>query len=418
MPERGGMRATTSPVYYGWFVLAASAVSELLAQGATSYAAGLFVLPLQAEFHISRADANSAILILFLGAAVASPLVGNMLDRYPIRLVIPVGAILFSGALAVIATMSSLWAMALVLLLPAAFGFVAIGPLSTSTLATRWFYRRRGLALGIAAIATSGGGFVVVPLLSHAIQNYGWRQGLLYEALAIGMVIVALAFLVLRDNPASVGLDGHPENAGAVIPPQTQRPGWRAILDKRAFWIPSLALANISGTCQAIVVTIVPYGVQLGVSMTQATLFISAFAICAAVSKIVAGVLADRVNQRWLIVGAIFVMVLSQLLLCLFPTYHALLISSCLAGISLGFALPTAAGLIAGGFGAQSFGVAMGWTYTMVLAFAIIATRFIGFVYDQVHGYIPAFATFLAISGGVLIFTLLFGTKAPEPAQG
>ena len=57
-------------IYYGWFVLAASAVAELLAQGATSYGAGLFVLPLQAEFGLSRANASSSVLVLFLGAIV------------------------------------------------------------------------------------------------------------------------------------------------------------------------------------------------------------------------------------------------------------------------------------------------------------------------------------------------------------
>jgi MFS family permease len=411
------MRASASPVYYGWFVLAASAVAELLAQGATSYAAGLFVLPLQAEFNISRADANSAILILFLGAAVCSPLVGKMLDRYPIRLVISLGAVVFSAGLAAIAMLSSLWGMALVLFVPVAFGFMAIGPLSTSTLATRWFHKHRGLALGIAAVATSGGGLVVVPLLSHAIQAYGWRQGLFYEAVVIGIVIVALALLVLRDDPASVGLEAHAENQGRVTLPEAQRPGWRAILGNRAFWIPSLALANLSGTCQAIVVTIVPYGVQLGVSVTQAALFISAFAICAAAAKILAGFLADRMDQRWLLIAALLFMILAQLLLCLVPSYHALLVSSCLAGTSLGFALPTAAGLIAAAFGAQFFGAAMGWTYAMVLGFAIIATRFIGFVYDQTHGYAPAFASFLVISSGVLIFTLLFGFRTGKRAR-
>jgi len=32
------------PVYYGWWVLAATALTEMLAIGSTSYAAGLFVL--------------------------------------------------------------------------------------------------------------------------------------------------------------------------------------------------------------------------------------------------------------------------------------------------------------------------------------------------------------------------------------
>lgn len=411
------MHNPDSRIYFGWFVLAASAVCELLVTGATAYASGLFVLPLQAEFHLSRADANSSILFLFLGGALASPLVGRLLDRWPVRLIVPLGALLFCGALAVIAMTGSLWVMVLALLVPASIGFMAIGPLTTSTLAARWFHKRRGLALGIAAVATSGGGLVVVPLLSHAIQTYGWRQGLLLEALVIGVIIIAIALLILRDNPASMRLESHPENQGYVAQPQALRPDWRAVLSRRDFWLPSLALVNISGTCQAIVVTIVPYGVQLGVSATQAAFFISAFAVCAAAAKILAGFLADRIDQRLLLVAALLSMILCQLLLCLFPSYHALLISSCLAGISLGFALPTAAGLIAAAFGAQFFGAAMGWTYALVLLFSIVATRFIGFVYDQTHGYVPAFGTFLAVSSFILVFTLL-GIRVREPAQG
>ena len=244
-------------IYYGWFVLAASAVCELLVMGATAYASGLFVLPLQAEFHISRADANSSILILFLGGALVAPLVGKALDRYPIRLVVPAGVLLFSGAMAFIAVTGSLWLMALALLLPASIGFMAAGPLTTSTLTTRWFHRRRGLALGIAAIATSGGGLVVVPLLSRAIAAYGWRTGLLYEAIVIAAIVIALALAVLRDNPAAMGLESHPENRGKADPTAT-RPRWHEILVRRAFWVPTLALANISGICQAMVVTVVP----------------------------------------------------------------------------------------------------------------------------------------------------------------
>src|SRR5471030_809754 len=135
------MRATALPVYYGWFVLAASAVSEMLVMGATAYASGLFVLPLQAEFHISRADANSSILILYLGATLASPFVGKLLDRYPIRRVMSLGAIVLGLSLAGIALAPALWMMAIILLLPASIAFISLGALNTATLAARWFHR-------------------------------------------------------------------------------------------------------------------------------------------------------------------------------------------------------------------------------------------------------------------------------------
>jgi MFS family permease len=411
------MRATASPVYYGWFVLAASAVSEMLVMGATAYASGLFVLPLQAEFHISRADANSSILILFLGATLASPLVGKLLDRYPIRLVMSVGAIVLGLSFAGIALAPALWMMAIILLVPAGVAFISLGPLNTSTLAARWFHRRRGLALGIAAVATSGGGFTVVPLLSAAIQHYGWRQALLYESAVMAIIIIALALLVLRDRPADLGLENHPENLerGAVTPPPERAPlDWKRVFTSRAFWIPSLTLAAVSGTCQATVITLVPYGVQLGVAPAAAALLISAFAISAGTTKVLAGLLADRVNPRLLLIGATGFMTLSWLIPSLSPAYGALFASSCLAGIALGCALPTAAKLIAAGFGSARFGSVMGWTYAMTLAMAILAVRFVGFMYDKFGGYHMAFECFAALLAGLLLMTLLIAPDIRE----
>ena len=404
------------PFYYGWLVLAAAAVSELLVQGATSYAAGLFVLPLQAEFHLSRANASSPVLILFLGGALVAPFVGRLLDRYPIRLVMSLGAVIFSLALLVIAATSSLWLMALMLLLPAAIGFMSLGPLTTAALASRWFYRRRGLALGIAAVATSGGGFVVVPLLSRAIQQYGWRAALVYEAIAMAVIIIGLAALVLRDRPSDVGLAGHPENLrrGEDAKPSgntaeaPSRLRWQDILSSRAFWMPSMVLAMVSGTAQALVVTLVPYAIGLHFSAPSAAAMISAFAISAAITKVSAGILADYINQRFLLIAAALLMTLAWLTLGLFESYGALFASSCMGGVALGCALPTVAGLIAAHFGPAKFGAVMGWTYAFVGAAAIASTRVIGGLYDIFGGYHGAFLIFFGLLGCLFLATLFF----------
>jgi MFS family permease len=399
-----------SPVYYGWFVLAASAISEMLVQGATSYSAGLFVLPLQAEFHISRASANSSILIVFVGIVLMAPLAGRLLDAWPIRRVMTVGAIILGLSLAAIALASKLWIMAVILLGPVAMAFMSLGPLNTSTLATRWFHRRRGLALGIAAVATSGGGFTVVPLLSMAIQRFGWRQALLYEGLAIAIVIIALTLLILRDRPSDLGLENHPENAGRdqATAAAGRAVSWREVFGSRAFWVPALVVATISGASQAVVITLAPYGVQLGIAPVAAALLISVFALAAAATKILAGVLADHINPRLLLIAAAAAMTLSWLVLSFFTTYGALFAGSCLAGIALGFALPTAAGLIAGSFGSDRFGRVMSWAYTMTSILAILSVRFVGFMYDKFGGYRAAFESLAALMALLLVMTLLF----------
>jgi MFS family permease len=397
-----------SPIYYGWFVLAASAVSEMLIQGSTSYAAGLFVLPVQGEFHISRADANSAILILFFGAMLLAPLGGRALDRWPIRLVMCAGALLLLLCFVGIALSASLWAIALLLFIPGALAFVSLGPLNTSTLASRWFDRHRGLALGLAAVATSAGGLVVVPLLSAAIQSHGWRTALLYEGVIIAAVIALLALTVIRDRPASMGLENHPENGGSG----TDMSGasslrWTQIFSSRAFWIPSLTLAAISGTAQATVVTLPPYGMQLGFGAAGAAFLVSAFAIAAAVTKILAGLLADRLDQRLLLLAAAAAMTLSWSVLSLSALHGAVLAAACLAGIALGCALPTAGALIASRFGALRFGSVMGYTYALTLCCALAAARFAGFMYDRFAGYHQAFIIFAALLAAVLLTNFL-----------
>jgi sugar phosphate permease len=407
-----------SPVYYGWYVLAASAVSEMLVQGATSYASGLFVLPLQAEFHISRAAANLPVLILFAGAMLIAPLVGRALDTRPIRLVMPLGAILLGASFAGIAATHSLLVMALILFLPAAIAFMAAGPLNTSTLASRWFYRRRGLAQGLAAVATSGGGFIVVPLLSIAVQHHGWRPALFYEGVIVSTLIVALALLVLRDRPSDMGLQDHPENQGrSANAAARSHLRWTDILSSRAFWIPCLTLSAISGTGQAIVITLVPYGVQLGMTPVAAALPISIFAIVAALTKVSAGLLADRINQRFLLIAAALSMTLSWLALSFFAVPAALFAAAGLAGIALGCVLPTSAGLVAGNFGSAHFGQVMGWGYALTAALLLSSVIFAGVIFDKTGSYHIPFLSFTVLLAGVsfLVMTVAPARKTSAP---
>jgi MFS family permease len=145
--------------------------------------------------------------------------------------------------------------------------------------------------------------------------------------------------------------------------------------------------------------------VQLGFSATSSALLISAFSALAGLTKMTAGLLADYVNQRVLLIAAAAFMMLSMLLFCFFPTYEAALAGACLAGISLGCALPTAAALIAASFGSASFGSAMGWTYALIGFFAIFQVRVIGSVYDKMGSYRLAFAAFFLLATCVLAMT-------------
>lgn len=393
-------RTPSLPFYYGWLVLAGSALSEMAAIGATSYSAGLYVLPLQAEFHLSRAAASSPVSILFSGAMVFAPFAGRILDAWPIRRAMVLGAVLLCGAMVTIAFSSRLWLMVLALLLPAAFGFILLGPVTTATLVSRWFHRRRGLALGFAAVATSGGGFTVVPLMSRAIEHYGWRSALLQEAAVFAVLSLVLALFVLKDRPADLGLDGGREMRGADAPQPPAAGGflsrWREILGRRDFWAPCLVVATVSGLSQGIVVSAVPYGVQLGLGASQAAFLVAVFSLTAAVTKVSAGLLADLIDKRWLLILATLSMCAALGLLSSWPAIASLAAACALAGLALGAALPSSAALVAVRFGAARFGATMGWIYTFIGGLTIAAAWLAGAMFDLTGGYRNAFELFLA----------------------
>jgi MFS family permease len=382
----------------------------MLAIGSTSYAAGLFVLPLEHDLGLSRADANSSIPILFTGGALMSLPVGYLLDRFAVQRIMSIGAITFGLGMAIISMTSSVWVMALALFVPVAFGFMAIGPLTSTTLVSRWFYKRRGRALGLATVATSGGGIVVVPLLSWTIQTYGWRSALFAEAILISSVVIALSTFVIRSGPADLSLGDHSENKGrsAMDLPQSvdaartspRQPGWRLqqILTTMNFWAVVVAIAAITAVNQAIVVTIVPYGTELGFSPGSVALLITAFSISAAIVKVGSGILAEYIDQRLIMLASALAMIASLLVLLTFSSYPALMIACCLAGTALGCILPSTAVLVASCFGSPSFGTVMGAVYVAIGISSIASVRFVGGVFDRNGNYREAFIIFVILS--------------------
>src|SRR5437868_2115259 len=137
----------------------------MAAIGSTSYGFGLLVKPLSAEFGLPRADVNRGLMILVLGMALFSPLVGRVLDRLPARTVLTTGAIAFASGWLAIASSRSMPMMAAAAFLLLASGTAALGPVTASTLTARWFVARRGLALGIVSVSASAGGLVIVPTM-------------------------------------------------------------------------------------------------------------------------------------------------------------------------------------------------------------------------------------------------------------
>ena len=408
---------TAGGIFHGWWIVAAGFVCTALLIGSTTYSFGLFVAPLSAEFGLSRANANIGFMALLLGFAVWAPLVGKMLDRRSARQVIVGGGLLFAAGFVLMGLSHSPTTMALLILGPVSIGTLAAGALAANTIAARWFLRQRGRALGVLAVATSAGGFLMPPLVAFLMESFGWRNALIAQGLFVGLVIAAVGWLLMRDRPSDLGLtpDGQPLPQGGQGPAAAGET-WTLgkLLRTRNFWLLSCGAGILLGADQALLSSLIPYGTDAGLTLPQASLLVSTLTFSAILGKLAIGALADRYDKRLLFCAVAACNFAFLVILLLSPGYVTLLIACSIIGLAIGGTYPLWTTLAADCFGTASFGSVLGSMNLLMVPFSIFAVRYIGEVFDRTGSYDTALITFMvtAVVSTVLILALRLPPRA------
>lgn len=371
-----------------WCALALLFLAQMAAIGSTSYGFGLLVKPLSAEFGLPRADVNRGLMILVVGMALFSPLVGRALDRLPARTVLMAGATAFAGGWLAIAASRSMPMMAAAAFLLLASGTAALGPVTASTLTARWFVAGRGLALGIVSVSASAGGLVIVPIMAALIDHGDWRGAVATIGVATGGAIVVLApWLLPREDRAAA------QDRARAAPPLTVAMLFRC----RDFWLIGFAVGALMATNGALLASLIAYGMDRGFSLSQATMLVSTVSGAALIGKLVIGALADRIDSRWLYLVVVALNAALLIVLIAGPSYPVLLVAAILAGPAVGGVMPLW-GVIAGRrFGVASLGLVMGLTSPLTMPLNLLGLHVIGAAFDASGSYRPAFQLFLVV---------------------
>lgn len=413
--------AGRSGVFRGWWVVLAGFICTVMAIGSTTYSFGLFVKPLTEEFNLSRADANGGFIFLLLGFAVWAPLVGRLLDRAPARVVMSIGGVLIALGFALIASAHSPLMMGLAIFGPVALGTVSAGALAANTVSARWFYRQRGRALGVLAVSTSVGGFTMPPLLAFLTETYGWRVALALQGAIVAAVIVLVVLWLIRDRPSDVGLNRDGAGAEPADEPTAQTAGavqwpFRKLLGNANFWLIACGAGILLGADQALLTSMIPYGTDAGLSLTQASLLMSCLTFSAIAGKLAIGALADRVDKRLLFCAVAACNFLFLAVLLLGPSYGVLLVACSIIGLAIGGTYPLWMTMTADCFGSASFGTVMGTMNLVTMPFSIIAVSYIGKVFDRDGSYDAAFISFMVTA--VVATGLILRARLPEKSRG
>ena len=162
-------------IFYGWYVVGACMLCISTGPGPFAFAAtGLFILPFGEEFGWSRSDISLCLSLMVAATAITMPICGRWVDRVGSRKILIPSLVIMAMLLASTSLITELWHFALVMFL---IGTLAVGTNSVPYMPvlSAWFFKRRGLAIGIS-IAGIGLGYFYMPLVVQAlIDSSGWR---------------------------------------------------------------------------------------------------------------------------------------------------------------------------------------------------------------------------------------------------
>jgi predicted MFS family arabinose efflux permease len=208
--------------HYAWIVFATAAVTLLGAAGARS-AANVLQVPLHEQYGWSRASIGVAVSINVLLFGFIGPFAAALQQRFGLRRVTVCALTLIGiGALGT-TQMSELWHLYLLWGVIVGVGSGCMASVFASTVASRWFVRRRGLVTGVLTAATASGQLIFVPVLTRIADGPGWR----WVGLAVGIgafAVVPLVAMFLRNNPADKGLLPYGGSQDDVLAPSTGNP--------------------------------------------------------------------------------------------------------------------------------------------------------------------------------------------------
>jgi MFS family permease len=134
--------------------------------------------------------------------------------------VIFVSTVLLAGGYMCTALVRSLWQFYLFYGILTAVGTGGASVPLIASLMSKWFEKRRGLAISLALSGTCLGQFLLVPIFNRFVLTYSWRISYLFIGLIILVLNTILALAVIKGDPVDLGFKpyGH-KNANDAVDP-------------------------------------------------------------------------------------------------------------------------------------------------------------------------------------------------------
>ncbi|UCG65594.1 MAG: MFS transporter, partial [Deltaproteobacteria bacterium] len=195
---------TRDSIFYGWVILSIAFITLVLGY-AIRNTFSVFYPAIVEEFGWGRGNTALMFSITILVYGFVAPVAGSLVDRFGPRLILPVGAFIVGGGVALCSMATARWHFYLFYGIIVAAGLSLTGWTPLTAIISNWFVRKRGLAFGILS-AGFGGSLVFAAIAQFLISTFGWQIAYVIIGVASVAIIVPLCSLLMRNHPRDKGL--------------------------------------------------------------------------------------------------------------------------------------------------------------------------------------------------------------------
>lgn len=193
-------------LFFGWYVVSGMFINYMVIVGIVSYTLPLFYPALIEEFGWSSSQVTLAATVSYFTSAFITPFVSALYDRFSVRKFMFAGSVMVVTGLALYGLISSVLTMVLLYLCFLTLSQVFCGQVPVMVILSRWFRRRRGVAMGIVLTATGAGGALFPLLVRDMVAAGDWRRAALVLALTAGLILAVALIFLIRNRPEEMGL--------------------------------------------------------------------------------------------------------------------------------------------------------------------------------------------------------------------
>ncbi len=343
----------------------------------------VLVMPaIQKEFGIDRALASIPYVTIMVGFAFGNMYMGRLADRHGISKTLIISAIINASAFGLAMLSTSILFLSAVHFFIGVAAAATFGPLMADI--SHWFFKRRGIAVGITASGNYISGAIWPFMLSSTLETDGWRM--VYAIVAVMTVIVMVPLSLLLHRKISEEAFKKSDVASEKMRKKMDLSSGKLII--------LLSIAGVA-CCVAMAmpqVHIVALCVDLGYGPKIGGEMLSLMLLGGIVSRILSGSVADKIGGTLtLLIGSVLQCIA---LLLYLPTdaLVSLYLVSLVFGLSQGGIVPSYAIIIREYLPSDVAGEKIGNVLMMTILGMALGGWVSGWIYDLTGSYTIAFA--------------------------